>query len=244
MAYANTATTVSPVLRTSLHDGVLVRLRNMILEGTLAPGSVIPELKLCGELQISRTPLREALKVLAAEDLVTLLPNRGSIVREIIPEEIEEVFEVMEALEGLVGRLAAARATKADIAKLQTMHRRLVACKDNGDKRAYFDTNQAIHRRIAELSGNRVLASDYASHADKIRRARYLANLSSARWAESVEEHGEFMKALEAGDGKRFAALLQQHTRRTAAAVVMALKQMPKSEPDAAPSRRRTVRGK
>lgn len=225
-----TTTAVLPVTRTTLHDEIVARLRNMILEGVLAPGSVIPELRLCEDLQISRTPLREALKVLAAEEFVTLHPNRGSSVREILPEEIKEVFEVMEALEGLVGRLTAARATRADIAELKAMHRHLVAFKESGDKRAYFDTNQAIHRRIAELSGNRVLAMDYAGHANKIRRARYLANLSDARWAESVNEHGEFMKALEAGEGERFAELLQQHMRRTAAAVVEALKAGPKPE--------------
>ena len=239
MSYESAATAL-PVSRTSLHDEIVVRLRNMILECLLAPGAAIPEQKLCEDLQISRTPLREALKVLAAEEFVTLLPNRGSIVREIVPEEIAEVFEVMEALEGLVGRLAAARATKSDIAELKSMHRRLVGFKDANDKRAYFDTNQAIHRRIAEIAGNRVLASDYASHADKIRRARYLANLSDARWAESVKEHGEFMKALEAGDGERFAGLLQLHMRQTGAAVVGELKQMPKPEV-VSPRRRRSV---
>jgi DNA-binding GntR family transcriptional regulator len=233
MAYASKATlgVVAPVQRLSLHDEIVVRLRDMILEGVLAPGATIPELKLCTDLQISRTPLREALKVLAAEDYVTLLPNRGSVVREIIPEEIEEVFEVMGALEGLIGHLVAARVTDEEISELHDMHERLVRHKEADEKHAYFDVNQAIHRRIAELSGNRVLASGYSAYADKIRRARYLANLSSARWAESVEEHQRFMQALEARQGDRLGVLLQEHLRLTRVAVVDALKQIPKAVP-------------
>ncbi len=167
--------------------------------------------------------------MLAAEDFVRLLPNRGSVVRNIVPEEIEEVFEVMEALEGLIGRLVAARASDAEIAELRAMQTQLVRKAD--DKHAYFDMNQAIHRRIAELSGNRLLASDYCAYADKIRRARYLANQTSARWGESVDEHEAFTQALERRDAERFALLLQQHIRRTGAAVVAALRQLPPSEP-------------
>jgi DNA-binding GntR family transcriptional regulator len=203
----------------------------MILEGVLAPGEPIPELRLCEDLQISRTPLREALKVLAAEDYVTLLPNRGSVVRNIVPEEIADVFEVMCALEILVGRLAASRATDADIAELRLMHAQLVAFKTAEEKHSYFDVNQAIHRRLAEMSGNRILAADYKAYADKIRRARYLANLSSTRWAESVEEHERIMEALDARDGAKLGALLQEHILHTGAAVVDALKTMPKLQP-------------
>jgi DNA-binding GntR family transcriptional regulator len=226
-----------PLRRVSLHDEIVVRLRNMILEGVLSPGEAIPELKLCDDLQISRTPLREALKVLAAEDFVSLLPNRGAVVREILPTEISEVFEVMEALEGLIGHLVAKRASEAEIAELRALHEQLVSFKSSGEKHAYFDTNQAIHRRIAEMSGNRVLATSYAAYADKIRRARYLANQTNSRWSESVEEHAEFMRALEARDGVAFARLLQGHIRRTGDAVVAALPQAPIAKP--AENRRR-----
>lgn len=230
-AFAPNQRLATPVQRLSLHDEIVVRLRDMILEGVLKPGESIPELKLCADLQISRTPLREALKVLAAEDYVTLLPNRGSVVREIVPEEIAEVFEVMEALEWLIGHRVVARITDGEIAELQHMHKQLVAHKNKDEKHAYFDVNQAIHRRIAELSGNRVLATGYSAYADKIRRARYFANLSSARWAESVDEHSRFMEALVARDGEKFAHLLQDHIRLTGVAVVEALRQLPKPEP-------------
>jgi DNA-binding GntR family transcriptional regulator len=220
---AGTAPLAPPLRRPTLHDEIVVRLRNMILEGVLAPGEALPELRQCEELQISRTPLGEALKVLAAEELVTLLPNRGSVVREIVPDEIEQVFEVMEALEGLIERPAVARTTDAEIAELRAMHEQLVSYRRSDEKHAYFDTNQAIHRRLAAITGNQVLAAGCSGYADKIRLARYLANQTNARWDESVEEHAAFMKALEARDGETFARLLQEHIRKTGVAVVAAL---------------------
>lgn len=220
---ADVARLAQPLRRITLHDEIVVGLRDMILKGVLAPGTAIPELQLCQEMHISRTPLREALKVLAAEDLVTLLPNRGSIVREIVPAEIEQVFEVMEALEGLIGHVVVERATDAEIAMLKTMHEQLLTSYQSDNKDAYFDTNQAIHRRFAEVSGNQVLAAIYAIHADKIRRVRYLANQTNARWEESVNEHVAFMRALEARDGTALAHMLQSHIRKTGKAVVVAL---------------------
>lgn len=220
---AGAARLAQPVRRKTLHDEIVVRLRDMILEGVLAPGSAIPELQLCEEMQISRTPLREALKVLAAEDLVTLLPNRGSVVREIVPAEIAQVFEVMGALEGLIARVAAERATDAEIAEIKAMHQRLVSHHRSEEKHAYFDTNQAIHRRFAEVTGNQVLATLYSTYADKIRRARYLANQTNARLDESITEHSAFMLAFEARDGDAFARMLQAHIRKTGKAVVDAL---------------------
>ncbi len=237
MAHDRNPTTL-PLKRRTLHDEIVERLRDIILNGVYAPGQTIPEMDLCAELQISRTPLREALKVLAADDFVTLLPNRGSVVREVIPEEIAEVFEMMEALEALVGKLVVERASDGDIAELQLMHQRMVACKEAGDRQGYFNANQAVHRRIAEMSGNRVLAQAYGTYADKIKRARYLANSSDVRWSESVEEHAAFMKALAARDTERFVALLTEHSCRTGKAVVAALHAMPKSEPEKKTRRR------
>jgi DNA-binding GntR family transcriptional regulator len=129
------------------------------------------------------------LKVLATENLMTLLPNRGAIVTDIRVDEIVELIEIMGALEGLIGRLAVARATDADIETLGTMHKAMVARHDDGDRPAYFELNQAIHQRIADPSSNQSLANAYAGFAGNIKRARYLANLSDARWAESVSEH-------------------------------------------------------
>jgi DNA-binding GntR family transcriptional regulator len=215
--------TGAAIPRLSLHEEIVGRLRAMIIDGTLAPGEWIVEPALCRELAISRTPLREALKVLASENLITLLPNRGARVSEIVQQDIADVFEVMGALERLVGLLAAQRASDAAIAALQVMHRALAGHHANGRRHEYFDLNQAIHLRIAELGGNPTLAAAYAGFAAKVRRARFRANLSSVRWAESIAEHETFMAALAERDAERFATLLEEHSRHTGTVVCQAL---------------------
>ena len=216
-------TRTAPIQRISLHEEVVTRLRDKILEGELRPGDWIAEMNLCRELGISRTPLREALKVLASENLIALLPNRGAIVTEIVAAEIAELFEILEALEDLIGRLAAERASDADIAALQAQHETMVEHYRNGRRHAYFDANQAIHRRIAELAGNQALLATYVGFTGKIRRARYLANISVARWSESVREHEIFMQALGRRDAIEFGRLLQEHSRHTGTSVCLEL---------------------
>lgn len=220
----NQVTTV-PIQRVSLHEEVVARVRDKILEGALRPGDWIAEMTLCRELGISRTPLREALKVLASENLVTLLPNRGAMVTEIVDREIAELFEVMEPLEGLIGRLAVERASNEAVAAVQSMHETMADHFRQGRRHAYFDANQAIHRRFAELAGNQTLLSTYVTFAGRIRRARYIANLSVARWSESLREHEAFMIALARREADHFARLLQEHSRRTGVVVCDALRQ-------------------
>ena len=210
----------------SLHEDIVNRLREMILEGALPPGEWIAEIKLCSDLHISRTPLREALKVLASEGLVKLVQNRGAMVTEVGVEEIAELFQIMGPLEELIGRLAAVRMSEPDVAAVEAMHREMVGFHRAGRRRDYYLTNQAIHLRFAELSGNAILASTYANFAGRIRRARYLANLSDARWAESVREHAAFMMALKERDASAFGALLREHSQRTGQVVCVALREL------------------
>jgi len=218
----------------SLHEEVADRVREMILEGALPPGRVIPEIRLCSDLRISRTPLREALKVLAAEGLVKLVQNRGAVVTEVSVEEIVELFEIMAPLEELVGALAATRMSEADIAAIEAKHRHMVGFHRKGRRSDYFSTNQAIHLRFAELSGNAILFAAYANYAGRIRRARYLANLSDARWAESVREHEQFMAALRSRDAALFGSLLREHSRKTGDVVCAALHELKRTPPDKA----------
>jgi DNA-binding GntR family transcriptional regulator len=219
-------TTPSHRPRGSLHEDVVGRVREMILEGTLPPGQWIAEIKLCSDLRVSRTPLREALKVLASEGLVRLVQNRGAMVTEVGVEEIVELFEIMGPLEELIGALAAGRMSDAEIAGAEAMHRKMVDFHRTGRRREYFSMNQAIHLRFAQLSGNAILASTYANFAGRIRRARYLANLSDARWAESVREHAAFMAALKERDASAFADLLREHSQRTGQVVCIALREL------------------
>jgi DNA-binding GntR family transcriptional regulator len=225
----------SAIQRPTLHEEIVARLRTMILDGDLAPGAWIAEMKLCQDLGVSRTPLREALKVLASENLVTLLPNRGAVVTEVRVDEIAELFEIMDALEALVGRLAVERGEDGQIAELQSMHATMAEHHRKGRRAAYFELNQAIHQKIANLAANQSLADTYSGFAGKIRRARYLANLSDARWAQSLHEHEEFMAALGRRDANLFASLLQDHSRRTGSVVCAKLRELATARPGTEP---------
>lgn len=228
MAERNTEETLElptgPLVRASLHEGVVAILRNMILDGQLAPGSRIAEPQLCRKLGISRTPLREALKVLASDQLIELLPNRGAVVSQVTIEETAELFEVTEGLESIAGELIAKRISDAEIAELRALHRDMVEQHDSGRRGAYFARNQQIHRRLVEVTRNATLIAAHANYSAKIARARYLANLSQERWDESVKEHDAFMAALSARDGELLGRLLRDHVRRTGEYVLAAMR--------------------
>lgn len=209
--------------RHSLHETLVAQLREMIQEGELAPGEPIVESSLCENFGVSRTPLREALKVLSFEGLVELRPRRTPIVAPLDPSEIASMFELMEGLEWLAGRRAAENATDPDIDELQIMHDAMVAAHDEGDRALYAARNRAIHARIVELAGNPVLQSTYAALGVKIHRARATTNYDSRRWIESVAEHEGIIEALRSRSPERLAERLVDHTRRTGASVIATL---------------------
>lgn len=200
-----------PIQRRTLHDELLDRLRALIVDGELAPGSKVPEKTLCERFGVSRTPLREALKVLASEGLVTLTPNRGAMVSELTIEDLEEAFPVMGAFEGLSGEMACRNITDEEIAAIRQLHERMLAHYDAGTLGPYFRVNQEIHEMILDAARNRTLATLYRSLAGRIRGARYMANMSAARWAQAVAEHEQIIAALEARDGPALGKLLKSH---------------------------------
>ena len=208
---AQAADPVQGIRRASLHQEVVPRLRDMIFEGELAPGDRIPERVVCERFGISRTPLREALMVLAAEGLVDLSPHRGATVSRLDPESLDHMFEVMEALEGLAGHLSCRYVTDEQIEQLGTMHRQMVQHFERQERREYFQLNQEIHLKLVELSGNPVLLDLYTGLSGRIRRARYLANFDGERWRQAVEEHERMLALLAARDGERLSALLVEH---------------------------------
>jgi len=212
-----------PRRRRSLHEDVAGQLREMVLEGQLAPGSRLPETRLCQVLGISRTPLREAFKVLAKEGLVRLLPHRGALVTDVTVEEVADLFEVMASLEQLVGRLAAQHATDNDIREIEELHRKMVQCYSRRRRKDYFRLNQTVHRRLAEIAGNSVLSEIHATLSDKVYRARALANRSLTRWKESVREHEAILNALRARDADCLGMELSDHVRCTGTIVLEAL---------------------
>ncbi len=212
-----------PVARPSLHEEAVGRLRDLIVQGTLAPGSRVPERILCERLGISRTPLREALKLLAIEGLVELNMNRGATIARLTVGDLDEVFPVMGAIEALSGELACARITEEQLAEIRALHYQMVLHYHRQELPQYFALNQQIHECIQEAAGNPTLSNVYRSLTGRIRRARYVANVTRKRWSQAVAEHEEILKALEDRDGPRLARILKEHLHNKCEAVKAAL---------------------
>jgi len=199
----------------SLHDEVLARLRDYIVEGNLEDGARIPERELSLRFGISRTPLREALKVLASEGLIELLPNRGARVRTMRAEDIREVFDMIGGLEALAGRLACEQISDAEIAEIEALHHEMYGFYLRRDLHDYFRCNQAIHQKIVDAARNNALRVTYATLGSQIQRFRYTANLATSRdrWAEAVREHESILDALRRRAGDELSDILFRHLR-------------------------------
>ena len=212
--------------RRPLHEEVIDQLRDRIVQGDLAPGARLNERILCEQLGISRTPLREAIKMLATEGLVELMPNRGAIVTPLKAANIADTLAVMGTLESLAGELACTNASEAEIAEIRALHFEMLAHHARGDLAGYFKFNQLIHLKIIEASGNPVLANTYRQLNANVRRARYMANLSQERWDAAVREHEEILGALASRDAARLKRLLAEHLAHKVASVMAALEQI------------------
>jgi len=199
----------------SLHFELVAALRDYIVEGNLADGARIPERTLCEHFDISRTPLREALKVLAAEGLIELLPNRGARVRALGPDDVRELFDVMGGLEALAGRLACERITDAEFAAIEATHHEMYRFYLTRDIHGYFRCNQDIHQMIVDAAGNATLTATYAGIAGRIRRVRYSANLSKDRdrLSEAMREHEAILDALRRRAGAELSDIMFAHLR-------------------------------
>ncbi len=209
------AATVTPFPRKPpLHQGLLEAIRALIDRGDLAAGARVPERALCERFDVSRTPLRECLKVLAAEGLVELLPNRGARIATLDGGHLAHLFEVVAALEAEAGRLACARIAPAEIAEIQALHHKMHAHFLRGELPGYFAQNQAIHTAILNASRNPVLMATHHGLAGRITRAHCLSNrMRPDLWRRAMEEHDAILATLLERDGPRLAALLSQHLR-------------------------------
>lgn len=199
------------------------RVRDLIVRGDLRPGERLNERLLCEQLGISRTPLREAIKFLASEGLVDLLPHRGAVVTALDTQRLAHALEVMGALEALAGELACRKASEARIGEIRALHAEMLAMYARKDLAGYFRFNQAIHLAIVEASGNPVLATMYRQLNVNARRARYMANLSKERWDAAVREHEEILMALERRDVPALQRLLRDHLANKLASVLSGL---------------------
>ncbi|MEA3118091.1 MAG: hypothetical protein QOI13_1361 [Paraburkholderia sp.] len=199
------------VERQRLHDTVVDHLRTFIVEGALAPGVKLNERELCERLGISRTPLREALKVLAAEGLVEISPNRGATVSQMTEAEICEMFELLSGLEAFSGELACERITSAELGEIKALHSEMLACRAQNDLSGYYVRNQAIHDRINEAARNSALRQVYVTMNRRLQALRFRSNFQTSKWDSAILEHEEMIRALEARDGKRMATVLRAH---------------------------------
>src|SRR6188472_481612 len=134
--------------RAALHEQVAHRLRQMLVENRIAPGAKLNERELAAQLQVSRTPLREAIRMLAAEGLVDLLPHRGAVAAQLSPQDIADTFEVMAGLEGQSGELAAQRIDEQELAEIRALHYEMLAAHTRRDLPTYYLLNAAIHDHI------------------------------------------------------------------------------------------------
>lgn len=195
----------------ALHDQVAARLRTLLIEGRIAPGAKLNERELCEQLHVSRTPLREAIKLLSAEGLVDLLPNRGAVAVKLTEADVTHSFEVLAALEGLSGELAAQRIADAEIAELRALHFEMMACHARRDLSGYYRLNARIHSAINEAAGNPVLAQTYRAINARVQSLRFRTNQDEAKWSHALAEHQQMIDALAARDGPRLRELLVAH---------------------------------
>jgi len=214
-----------PIRRTTLHQQIAGYLRQMIFDGELEDGMRIPEKVLCTRFEISRTPLREALKVLANEGLITLLPNRGARVSKLTPEDIDEVFPVMGAMEAIAGEMAATAITLDEIAEIRALHYQMALHHTRGQRPQYFALNQKIHELILKAARNPTLSQLYKTLSGRIRRARYIANISQDRWDQAMAEHDDILQALADRDGDGLGRLLKNHLLNKRQAVKAAIRE-------------------
>ncbi|CAG9269842.1 GntR family transcriptional regulator [Paraburkholderia unamae] len=200
-----------PIARQQLHDTVVDHLRRFIVEGVLEPGRKLNERELCETLGISRTPLREALKVLASEGLIDISPNRGASVSKMSEAELRETFELMSGLEAFSGELACERITAAEIAEIKALHYAMLACRAQNDLAGYYSRNQAIHDKINEAARNSALRQTYIAVNRRLQALRFRSNFETPKWDRAIDDHAHMLEALDARDGKRLAAILRQH---------------------------------
>lgn len=196
---------------TALYQEVAERLRQRIFSHELTPGTWIDEQKLAEQYGISRTPLREALKVLASEGMVDLKPRRGCYVTEISRQDLDDLFPLIALLEGRCAADAVKRAKPAEIRELKTIHERLEAAARDGRMDAFFEANQEFHRRIQELANNRWLLSVIQDLRKVLKLSRMHSLSLEGRLQQSLDEHRGILAALEAGDAVKAEKLMHDH---------------------------------
>jgi DNA-binding GntR family transcriptional regulator len=202
---------LSDPVNESLAEMAARKLRTLILTGKLQPGERVTEAELTDLLQISRTPAREAIRILSSEGLLVVFPNRGAEVVSYSPEVVRDSIEVVEYLEGIAGRFAAKRATDSEVDEICSLTLEMQAAYRRRDKIRYYTLNQEIHYAILKASHNDVLVEEHQRVNTRLFRIRFQPNDSDARWKSAMDEHEAISKALESRQPELLGELLTNH---------------------------------
>ena len=205
-----------------LYQEAANRIRELIEHGGLVAGEKISEKRLCEKFGISRTPLREALKVLTSEGLVEIMPNRGARVSLLTLSDVEHTYDVMGALEGLAGETACRHLDDEELERIYALHQQMVGHYQRKELQDYFHANQQIHERILQASRNPILIEMYNNLSQRIKRIRYSMEMNEAFWRKAMNEHEEMIEALRDRDGKRLGDILRGHLSHKLEAVNLA----------------------
>ena len=199
------------ISRLALHDQVAARLRTLLVEGRIAPGAKLNERELSELLRVSRTPLREAIKLLAAEGLVDLLPNRGAVAVKLTEADILNAFEVLAGLEAMSGEFAAERITDDELTHIRAMHYEMLAAFTRRDLSNYYRLNSAIHSAINDAAKNPLLTTTYNGINARVQSLRFRTNQNEAKWKRAMQEHEVMVQALAARDAAAMRKVLVEH---------------------------------
>jgi DNA-binding GntR family transcriptional regulator len=202
---------VKKIERGTLFGDVATALRDMIVQDELPPGTPISEASLSEQLGVSRTPLREAIRVLVSEGLITMVPRRGAVVATPSLEEIQGMFYALGGIESVSAPIACARFTDADIAMIQREHAAMLVFHASAKLKGYYRSNQAIHQAVVQGTGNAYLIDLHRSISIHIVRDRYFVDLPKEAWQRALDEHEQLLRAITSRDGKRLAKLILVH---------------------------------
>jgi DNA-binding GntR family transcriptional regulator len=210
------------IRRPALHAQVVDKLRRLIANGDIPAGERLNEMHIAATFKVSRTPIREAVKLLASEGLLELLPGRGARVRLLTSAELREHFDLIGALERHAVEIATLRMNPSQRAELTALHEAMRSAYATGDARAYFDANQKVHRFFVRVASNAALAAMHDTLTKRARRGRPRTLASAPRWDCSMAEHAEIIAAALVGDAQRAGAAMLAHLRRTGEAMAAA----------------------
>jgi DNA-binding GntR family transcriptional regulator len=216
-----------------LHYQVADRLRDMVVAGDLIPGDSISERELCELFGISRTPLREALKVLVSEDLVRLLPRRGAMVAHISPEMLIEKFQAAKVLEAYAAEFACANSDPQDVEALEELMQKIEASVAKEQVGRYFEATGRFHRNLVEMTGNKTLIKVYSEVMAHLTRARVIGLRSEPNQIEAAKFHRDLLRAIKRQDAAAAKRLMIEFMDRVQRKVLIAIEKADRPYPGA-----------